>query len=426
VFDERRYFTPGLDHLVVDRAGSRLGITVCEDVWIDPGPCTDLARAGARVVLNLSASPFHEGKGESREAMLVQRARENDVWLVYCNMVGGQDELVFDGRSVVIAPDGTIVARAAAFEEELLIVEIGDDVLEPVGTVADRMDSDVEEVWNAIVLGVRDYVHKSHRSNVVLGMSGGIDSAAVAVIAVDALGPDAVWCVTMPSQFTSGETRGDAEEVADRLGVRFEEIAIEPMVQAALSSLGPLFGDRPVDSTEENIQARMRANVLMAISNKFGPLVLSTSNKSESSVGYTTLYGDMAGAFTPLQDVPKTLLYRMARWRNEQAMAQGVAPPFTETILTRPPTAELRANQKDSDSLPPYDVLDQILERYVERDESTLQIAGAGFDFELVVKIAAMVDCAEHKRRQAPPGVKIRPRAFGRDRRMPIVNRYRG
>jgi NAD+ synthase (glutamine-hydrolysing) len=410
VFDERRWFEPGEDPLVVDVAGTPVGITVCEDIWA-PGPAAAAAAAGARVVVNLSASPYHRGKGGEREEMIRALARDNAVTMAFCNLVGGQDELVFDGDSLIVAPSGEVTARGPQFEEAL--------VLE--GQLAEPLRAE-EEVYRALVTGVRDYVEKNGFEKAVIASSGGIDSALTVLVAVDALGPDRVVTVTMPSRYSSEGTRSDAARISENLGVQLYEVPIEAAMGVYEEMLAESFDGREPDLTEENLQARVRGNIVMALSNKFGWLVLTTGNKSEMSVGYATLYGDMAGGFAVLKDVFKQWVYRLVRWRNEQAGRELVP----ESVLDRPPSAELRDEQRDDQSLPPYDVLDSILEGYVERDLDATELIEGGLPEEEVKRVIRMVDLAEYKRRQAPPGVKISTKAFGRDRRLPITNRFRG
>ncbi|MGB4593107.1 MAG: NAD+ synthase [Coriobacteriia bacterium] len=418
VFDEERYFEPGRGNTLIEISGVTCGITVCEDIW-QPEPVARLAAAGARMVLNLSASPFHSGKGVSRERMLVRRAIEFGVWIVYCNIVGGQDELVFDGRSVVIAPDGTIVARAGSFTSELLVVDIDVSAPPQAQRVAPRIEHGAE-VYEALTLGLRDYIHKTGFSEVVLGLSGGIDSALVATLAMDALGAANVHGVLMPSRYSSESSLTDARDLALALGIDTYELSIEGPFQAMLDTLAPVFGDLAQDVTEENLQARVRGMLLMALANKYGWLVLATGNKSELSVGYSTLYGDMVGGFAPIKDVFKTRVYDLARWRN----ARGAVIP--ESSITKPPSAELKPGQTDQDLLPAYDILDAILVEYVEQDRSVEQIVSMGYDAATTERVTQLVDAAEYKRRQGPIGIKITPKAFGRDRRMPITNRFRG
>ena len=410
VFDERRWFEPGHEPLVVDVAGTPVGITVCEDIWA-PEPTAVTAAAGARVVVNLSASPYQHGKGTEREQMITDLARDNDVTMVFCNLVGGQDELVFDGHSLIVTPGGDVIARGPQFDEALVLP----------GQVADPLPPE-EEVYRALVTGVRDYVQKNGFEKVVIASSGGIDSALTVLVAVDALGAERVITVTMPSRYSSEGTRSDARKLSENLGLELYEIPIEEATRAYDALLGEAFVGREPDLTEENLQARVRGNIVMALSNKFGWLVLTTGNKSEMSVGYATLYGDMAGGFAVLKDVFKQWVYRLVRWRNAQAGRELVPG----SVLERPPSAELRADQLDEQSLPPYDVLDAILEGYVEDDLDASELIERGLPGDEVRRVIRMVDLAEYKRRQAPPGVKISPKAFGRDRRLPITNRWRG
>jgi len=419
VFDEERYFEPGLEDAVIEIAGVRCGLTVCEDAWF-PDPAAHAAQLGARVVLNISASPFHIGKGRSRERMLRDRAAANGIWFVYCNMTGGQDELIFDGRSVVIGPNGGVVARAKAFATDMLIVDIDPAETEPAALRLEPIESEVEEMYDALKLGLRDYIHKNGFSDVVLGLSGGIDSAITAVLAADALGPEHVHGVLMPSRYSSEGSIADARELARLTGIHTLTVPIEGPLASMERVLSPTFGDLPEDVTEENLQARVRGVLLMALSNKFGWLVLATGNKSELSVGYSTLYGDMVGGFAPIKDVFKKRVYDLARWRNTLGMAIPVA------TIDKPPSAELRPDQTDQDSLPPYDVLDAILVSYVENDRSAEEIVAQGYDAATVERVIRLVDAAEYKRRQGPIGIKITPKAFGKDRRMPITNGFGG
>ncbi len=455
VFDEQRYFARGDEGLVIDLAGVRVGVTICEDLWYPGGPGQWAAvDSGAALVVNLSGSPYHRGKGIERERMLAQRAADYACFIAFCNAVGGQDELVFDGHSLVIDPTGAVVARGAQFDEDLLIVDIDaggaarrrlhdprwrqpSSVPPPrVRTVAapgrpprpraalapavSTLLDPPAEVYRALTLGTADYVRKNRFQHAVLGLSGGIDSALALTIAADALGPDALTAVSMPSKFTADMNREDARELADGLGVKLLELPIVELAEAYERALaGPFAGADP-NVAEENLQARIRGNLLMALSNKFGWLVLTTGNKSEMSVGYATLYGDMAGGFGILKDVFKTWVYRLASWRNRH---DTVIPP---RIIEKAPSAELRADQFDTDSLPPYDTLDAVLEAYVEADRSPAEVVQLGFDPALVERVVSLVDRSEYKRRQAPPGVRISARAFGRDRRLPISNRYRG
>jgi NAD+ synthase (glutamine-hydrolysing) len=454
VFDEHRYFAAGRD-LVLLRCGDVLvGPTICEDIWQPGPPATDLALAGAQLIVNLSASPFHVGKAEDREEMLVTRARDNASYLAFCNLVGGQDELVFDGHSVVLDDEGELIARAPAFEESLLLVDLDPteaigrrlrDVRrrelertresipaatvielpgstgprEPVEAVVVPFAPELEQMRLALGLGVRDYVEKSGFREVVIGISGGIDSALTAAICADALGADRVHTVSMPSRYSSEGTRDDAREVSANLGVDFREIPIEAVVGAFGEALAGSFAGLEPDLTEENLQARVRGTLLMALSNKFGWLVVSTGNKSEMAVGYATLYGDMVGGFALLKDVFKTDVFRLSRHLNERAGRELIPV----TTIERAPSAELRTEQRDDQSLPPYDLLDPVLEAYVELDRSREELL-AEFDAGTVEKVLALVDRAEYKRRQAPPGVKLRPRAFGRDWRLPIAKRW--
>ncbi|HEX9311368.1 MAG TPA: NAD+ synthase [Actinomycetota bacterium] len=436
VFDEERYFEPGEADCPIRLASSALGISICEDAWGPGLPWNRYAERRTKVIPNINASPYHRGKVAERLEVCRDRALETGAWIVYVNMVGGQDELVFDGGSMVVSPEGVPVWRAALFEEDLLVVDVdvpGAPEAYPGPTIPattkpplpeharPRWPEGVEEVYRALVLGLGDYVRKNGFEEVVIGLSGGIDSALTAALAADALGPDAVRTVAMPSPYSSAESVEDALEVARRLGVRVEEIRIDDVFKAYLSGLEEAFRSTEENIAEENLQARIRGNILMALSNKFGSLVLTTGNKSELATGYSTLYGDMAGGFAPIKDVPKTLVYELSRWRN----GASEPPPIPGRVLSKPPSAELRLDQKDTDSLPPYDLLDSVLEGYVERDRGPEELIAEGMDPEIVWKVVELVDRAEYKRRQAPPGVKITPKAFGRDRRLPITNRYR-
>ncbi len=456
VFDENRYFASGDDLLLIRFGDIVAGPTICEDIWQPGPPATDLALAGAQLIVNLSSSPFHIGKDREREEMLRVRARDNSCFVAYCNMVGGQDELIFDGNSIVLDDEGEVVARAASFEEELLLVDLDptaaigrrlrdvrgralarDRAIEAPGEVvldapkphsdflrpepAPLLD-DLAQMRLALELGLRDYVRKNGFGDVVIGLSGGVDSALTAAVAVGALGPERVHGVSMPSRYSSEGTRADAARLAESLGIDFREIAIEPMVESYTGALAESFSGRESDLTEENLQARIRGTLLMALSNKFGWLVIATGNKSELSVGYSTLYGDLAGGFALLKDVYKTDVFQLARRLNELAGRELIP----QSIIDRAPSAELRADQLDEDSLPPYAKLDRVLEAYVELDRSRDELSEDGFDPEVVERAIGMIDRAEYKRRQAPPGVKLRPKAFGRDRRTPITNRWRG
>ena len=422
VFDEARTFTPGEAACPVRIADSELGLSVCEDAWMPGPPFDEYAHQHTPVILNINGSPFHRGKADERIEISRARALETGSWIVYVNAVGGQDELVFDGGSVVVRPDGSLAHHAAMFEEDLLIVDIDGEI----SSAQDRAPwpEDLEQVYLGLVLGLRDYVRKNGFEQVVLGLSGGIDSAFVTVLARDALGPEAVRTLAMPSPYSSPESLDDAKQVASGLGVRLDVLEIGDVFSGYLDVLRETFRGTKEGIAEENLQARIRGNLLMAVSNKFGSLVLATGNKSEYAVGYATLYGDMAGGFAPIKDVPKTLVYELAKWRN--AIGGAETPPIPQRVLDKPPSAELRPDQKDTDSLPAYDVLDPIVEAYVEDDRSPEDIIAArGLDPKLVDRVVEMIDRAEYKRRQAAPGIKITPKAFGRDRRLPITNRYR-
>ena len=454
VFDEARYFRPGQGVQLFDIAGARVGVTICEDIWYSSGPMQDQCLAGAEVVVNINGSPFHAGKSQQREQMLATRAADNAVLTLYCNLVGGQDHLIFDGGSTVYGPGGDLIARAPMFREHLLTADLDVEevrqtrlhdprlrrlpqtqaeraevsrelttgrgpVLEP--GLFEPLPND-EQVYEALVLGTHDYVHKTGFSDVVIALSGGIDSTLTAVIAVDALGAEHVRGVSMPSRYSSEGSVADARALADNLGIPMDVLPIEGPYQSYLDTLAPLFEGLPQDVTEENLQARIRGVLMMAISNKTGALVLTTSNKSESATGYTTLYGDMTGGLAVIQDVPKLLVYRLSELVNERA-GREVIPV---SVLTKPPSAELRPDQFDEQSLMPYERLDPILEAFVEEDRSLDEIVSAGFEETDVKRVMSLVTGAEYKRRQAAPGLKITPRAFGRDRRFPIANRYRG
>ena len=453
VFDEKRYFYPGRRAGVYIISGVPIGVTICEDIWAPGGTCQAEAAEGALVIININGSPYHAGKWRGRAEMLGTRARDYRVVLCYNNLIGGQDELVFDGMGMIFDHTGTLAARGRQFDEDFIISDIDPEaarrhrMFSPVPPVEGE-DRDIEsftihvsdesarqktphkarleppyepseEVYRALVLGTRDYIRKNGFRDVVIGLSGGIDSALVTTIACDALGREHVHTAFMPARFTSAESRRYASDVAQNLGVQMIDMGIDGIFQALLDTLQPVTAGRPPDVTEENVQARIRGTLLMGLSNKFGWLVLTTGNKSELSVGYATLYGDMAGGFAVIKDVPKTAVYELARWRNR---THAVIP---EGVLTRAPTAELRPDQRDTDTLPPYEVLDPILKMYVEEDIPPQEIVAAGYPADLVNRIIAMVDRNEYKRRQAPPGVKITPKAFGKDRRLPITNWYR-
>jgi NAD+ synthase (glutamine-hydrolysing) len=470
VFDERRYFQPGSSGAIIEVGGRRIGLTVCEDIWLPGPPASEEAADGARLIVNISASPYHAGKGVERERMFAQRAREDGVPIAFCGLVGGQDELLFDGHSFVVDHTGDTVARAAQFAEDLLLCDLELDRPErpiaggdghparssrpplavlrgyafpPPGDadtprLTEPLAPEEAEIYTALMLGLRDYVEKNGFSHVVLGLSGGIDSALVACLAADALGAERVSAAIMPSPYSSSATQNDARALAATLGLSTHELQIEPVMDAYTGTLraelaraaGVAAG---ADLTAENLQARIRGNLLMALSNRFGWLVLTTGNKSEMSVGYTTLYGDLAGGFAVIKDVPKTLVYRLCEWRNSPAgiTAQGttqapIPSPIPPSILERAPSAELRHDQRDEDSLPPYELLDRILYGYIELDQGREQLLAEGLPAPEVDRTIRLVDLAEYKRRQAPPGIKVTTRAFGRDRRMPITNRYRG
>jgi NAD+ synthase (glutamine-hydrolysing) len=424
VFDEKRYFVPGEAGCRIRVADATLGISVCEDAWWPDAPFDEYA-GRVQVIPNINGSPYHRGKTHERMEICAARARQTRAWIVYVNLVGGQDELVFDGGSLVVSPDGELAWHAPAFEEDLLVVDIpgtGPGERKPPlpDPTREPWPRGPEEVYRAVVLGLGDYVRKNGFAEVVVGLSGGIDSSMTATLAADALGPAAVRALAMPSPYSSPESVNDAGDVAERLGVRLDVVPIEAVLASYRRALGDVLGGGPRGVTEENLQARIRGNYLMAVSNRFGAMVLATGNKSELAVGYSTLYGDLAGGFAPLKDVPKTLVYELARWRNKQSDP----PPIPDGVLDKAPSAELRPGQLDTDSLPPYEVLDPIVEAYVEDDRSPEDLVEDGADPALVRRVVDMIDRAEYKRRQAPPGVKITPKAFGRDRRMPITNAY--
>jgi NAD+ synthase (glutamine-hydrolysing) len=417
VFDEARYFVPGNEPLTFELDDLTVGVAICEDLWQEGGPVTWAREAQCDVLAVLNASPYERDKDDVRLALCTARARESGAVLVYVNMIGGQDELVFDGDSMVVDPSGALLARAPQFAATLMCVDVGPDVT-PTAQVSTRLDN-LEEVYAALVMGLRDYVEKNGFSSVVLGQSGGIDSALVAAIACDAFGPSRVFGVAMPSKYSSGHSVDDAYDLAARTGINIRTVPIAPMVDAYLGSLD-LTG-----LAEENLQARVRGTTLMAISNQEGHLVLATGNKSELSVGYSTIYGDAVGGFAPIKDVPKTLVWELSRWRNSRAIARGEVPPIPPNSIDKPPSAELRPDQMDTDSLPDYLLLDQLLDAYVSGDRSAADLVAEGFDSDLVDRILRLTDLAEYKRRQYPPGTKISLRAFGRDRRLPITTKWR-
>lgn len=434
VFDEKRYFTSGDGCLTFDVNGIEVSVNICEDVWIKGSKVEDCVRNNnVKVVLNLSSSPFHAGKLALRRDIIAGFARRTNAYVCYNNLVGGQDELVFDGGSLIISPQGQLIASAKRFEEEILVTDITvndsenielkthDECQASYSPVIAPELGRIEEVYSALVLGTGDYIRKNGFKKVILGLSGGIDSSITAAIAVDALGKNNVIGVTMPSQYTSNETRSDAEILAEKLDIQFMTIPIHPMFTAYLDALKEPFGEGKYGIEVENLQARIRGNILMALSNRFGWLVLTTGNKSETAVGYCTLYGDMAGGFAVIKDVPKTLVYELSEYFNNKNNSEIIP----ESVFKRPPTAELRPNQKDEDSLPPYPILDPILRAYVEEDKSYGDIVSYGFNSDTIKDVIRLVDRSEYKRRQAPPGVKITPKAFGRDRRLPITNRYK-
>jgi NAD+ synthase (glutamine-hydrolysing) len=456
VFDESRYFQAGQRLPLLRAHGVLIGVTLCEDIECSKGLIRRQAEAGVEVIVNINAAPFYRGKSRLREQLLAARARENRVIVTYANMVGGQDELVFDGNSVILDGAGEVLGRGAAFREELVVADVNVEAVSPgrqarkrkarvtraIDADLDRISvkmpirqkarppiestvtapvEDLEEIYRALVLAVKDYVEKNGFVRVAIGLSGGVDSAFTAVVAVDALGADRVRGVFLPSPYTSQESEADVMELVRYLGIDLSVISITPTFESYRRSLAPVFGDRQVDTTEENLQARIRGTLLMAVSNKFGDLVLTTGNKSELSVGYATLYGDMAGGFAVIKDVPKTMVYALAMFRN----SRNPSPVIPRRTLDRPPSAELRPDQKDEDSLPPYSILDPILQAYIEEDRSPDDIIKAGFDRATVARVIKLVDRSEFKRHQAPLGVKITPRAFGKDRRMPITSGYR-
>ncbi|MCX7242160.1 MAG: NAD+ synthase [Burkholderiales bacterium] len=429
VFDERRYFTPG-DGVCVFEAGApgerlRIGLLICEDAWFE-APARAAQAAGAQLLAVINASPFHVGKGYEREQTMRERVLETGLPLVYAHLVGGQDEVVFEGHSFALDAAGEVVGRAPSFQEDLFAVAVEQtpDAIKLVATVEPERSPE-RDLWDALVLGVRDYIGKNGFPGALLGLSGGIDSALVLAIAVDALGADKVRAVMMPSPYTADISWLDAREMAQRLGVRYDEISIVPQFEAFKAALAGDFAGLPEDATEENIQARIRGTLLMALSNKLGSIVLTTGNKSEMATGYCTLYGDMAGGFAVIKDLAKTLVFRMARWRNDHDPYGSGANPIPERIITRAPSAELRPDQTDQDSLPPYEVLDAIVDRYMENDQSIETIVAAGFDRADVERVTRLIKINEYKRRQAPVGIRVTHRSFGKDWRYPITNRFR-
>lgn len=428
VFDERRYFVSSKNIRIFPYKGFPFGITICEDIWHPGGPLPKLARHGAAFILHLNASPYHVGKQLERESMARERVTECGLPMIYVNLTGGQDELIFDGGSFAINTDGSIAQREPQMLETLSLVRLDREPGQMVrflqGTIAPLLERE-REIYDALCLGMRDYVRKNHFKGVVLGLSGGIDSALTLVICADALGSDRVEALMMPSPFTSQDSLEDAAEGAKRMGVSLNTVAITSILETFRTQLAPLFQGLGEDVTEENIQPRIRATLLMALSNKKGSLLVTTGNKSEVSVGYATLYGDMAGGFSVLKDLLKEMVYQLARWRNRWAENQGLVPPIPQRILEKPPTAELKFNQKDTDSLPPYPILDQILELYVEQEKGIEEITQHGIDRDSAVRIIGMVDRNEYKRRQSSPGVRVTRRAFGKDRRYPITNGFK-
>ncbi len=461
VFDEDRYFRAGTECSVWEVGEVKFGVNICEDIWYEAGPATTQAYAGAEVIINISASPYHFGRGGVRERMIATRAADNVAIFVYNNLVGGQDELIFDGRSMIIDETGRVIARGKQFEEDLIITDVDiesvfrtrlhdprwrkelllyeeqgwrniekivvseilpDKEKPPLPSREIEYPGQNAEVYNALVLGTHDYIRKNGFEKVLIGLSGGIDSSLVAAVAVDALGKENVIGVAMPSRYSSPGSESDAELLAKNLGIKFLTIPIEKAFKAYLEMMEEAFEGREPDVAEENLQARIRGNILMALSNKFGWLVLTTGNKSETATGYSTLYGDMAGGFAVIKDVPKTLVYELCRYKN--SISAGEMIPAT--VIDKPPSAELRPDQKDIDTLPPYEILDPIITAYVEEDKSIEQIIALGVDEKFVKQAARLVDATEYKRRQAPPGIKITPRAFGKDRRLPITNRFKG
>ena len=426
VFDERRYFVPGQGTCVFQVGGVSVGLLICEDAWFDE-PAELAKEAGAELLAVINASPFHVGKGYEREAMMIERVKRCGLPLVYAHLVGGQDEVVFEGQSFAIGVDAQLAGRAPSFEEKLFYVQVerAPAAIELKAEIAPARDNNAD-LWDALVLGLRDYVRKNGFKTVALGLSGGIDSAVVLALAVDALGKDNVHAVMMPSPYTAGISLEDAQDMARRVGVRYDVLSIVPEFEAFKASLQPLFGGKPEDTTEENIQARIRGVMLMALSNKHGHLILTTGNKSEYAVGYCTLYGDMCGGFAPIKDVVKTKVFELARWRNAHDPFKTGLDPIPERIITRPPSAELRPDQTDQDSLPPYEVLDAIIERYMENDVSVAEVVAEGFQPADVEQVARLIRINEYKRQQAAVGTRVTHRSFGKDWRYPITNRFRG
>jgi NAD+ synthase (glutamine-hydrolysing) len=449
VFDEQRWFFPSHEPpTLYNVAGAWVGVSICEDVWFPRGPVAEQGRAGADVVVNLNASPYNRGRRAERQAMLAERVAEAGCAIAYVNQVGGQDELVFDGDSLIMAADGTLLATGAQFATDLVVVDIpfsapgrpndGGGLQRVVATESRRHEkpalplpaphpalADDAEVYAALVLGTRDYLQKNGFTDAVIGLSGGIDSSLVATIAADALGPDRVHGIAMPSRYSSDGSRGDAEKLAERLGIELHVVPIEGAHVAVTDMLARVLGREPTGLTDENLQSRLRGVLLMGVSNAKGWIVLTTGNKSEMATGYSTLYGDSAGGFAVIKDVPKTLVYDLCRYRNTQAVLEGLPAPIPDSVLDKPPSAELRPDQRDDQSLPPYEELDPVLQGYVERDRTASDLVADGFDPAVVDQVVRLVDGAEYKRRQMPPGVRITTKAFGKDRRMPITNRYR-
>jgi NAD+ synthase (glutamine-hydrolysing) len=428
VFDERRYFTPGSESCVFELSGVKMGLLICEDAWFER-PAQKAKEAGAQLLLVLNASPFHVGKGLEREVQMGQRVQNCGLPLVYAHLVGGQDEVIFEGRSFALNAKADVVARAPAFQECMPTITVDSTAvkgqLNITGTLASGGDSWQEDLWHALVLGIRDYLGKNGFPGALLGLSGGIDSALVLALAVDALGADKIHAVMMPSQYTADISWIDSREMVKRLGVRYDEIAIAPLFEGFKLALADQFKGLAEDTTEENIQARVRGTLLMAMSNKTGAIVLTTGNKSEMATGYCTLYGDMAGGFAVIKDVVKTQVFQLAEWRNHNDPYGTGKNPIPERIITRPPSAELRADQKDQDSLPPYEVLDAIVQRYMENDEGIQALVADGFDQADVEKVTRLIKLNEYKRRQSPVGIRVTHRSFGKDWRYPITNRFR-